>query len=83
MTVDKSRRVGAFEVMLMTTAIKNLIRENKVFQIDSMIQTSKKLGMITMDDAILDLLIKGEISTETALSFAQDRTTFERKINII
>ena len=39
--------------------------------------------MITMDDAILDLLIKGEISTETALSFAQDRTTFERKINII
>ena len=59
------------------------IRENKVFQIDSMIQTSKKLGMITMDDAILDLLIKGEISTETALSFAQDRTTFERKINII
>ena len=82
-TVDKSRRVGAFEVMLMTTAIKNLIRENKVFQIDSMIQTSKKLGMITMDDAILDLLIKGEISTETALSFAQDRTTFERKINII
>ena len=82
-TVDKSRRVGAFEVMLMTTAIKNLIRENKVFQIDSMIQTSKKLGMITMDNAILDLLIKGEISTETALSFAQDRTTFERKINII
>ena len=54
-----------------------------VFQIDSIIQTSKKLGMITMDDAILDLLIKGEISTETALSFAQDRTTFERKINII
>ena len=46
-------------------------------------RTLRDQGMITMDDAILDLLIKGQISTETALSFAQDRTTFERKINII
>ena len=82
-TVDRHRRVAAFEVMLMTTAIKNLIRENKTFQIDSMIQTSKKVGMITMDDAIMDLVIKGEISNEAALSFAQDRTTMERKINAV
>ncbi len=82
-TVDKHRRVGAFEVMLMTTAIKNLVRENKTFQIDSMIQTSKKLGMNTMDDALLDLVMRGEISSDTALNFAQDSTALERKINII
>ena len=82
-TYDKQHRVGAFEVMHTTVAIKNLIRENKTFQIDSMIQTSKKLGMNTMDDALYELAISGKISNETALNFAQDRSALEKKINII
>ena len=54
-TADKKSRVAAFEVMHSTPAIKNLIREAKSPQINSTIQTSKKLGMQTMDDAIFDL----------------------------
>lgn len=82
-TADKHRRVAAFEVMLMSTAIKNLIREGKTFQIDSMIQTSRKTGMNTMDDALYELAIGGEISNEVALSFAQDPVALSKKINII
>ncbi len=82
-TADKHRRVAAFEVMLMTVAIKNLIREGKTFQIDSMIQTSKKYGMNTMDDALYELFIGGEISQEMAISYAQDINALEKKIKII
>ena len=60
-TADKKSRVAAFEVMHSTPAIKNLIREAKSPQINSTIQTSKKLGMQTMDDAIFDLYMKGDI----------------------
>ncbi len=82
-TADRHRRVAAFEVMLMNVAIKNLIRESKTFQIDSMIQTGKKAGMITMDDALYDLVIIGEIAPDVALSFAQDRNALEKKLNMI
>lgn len=82
-TSDKHGRVAAFEVMLMNVAIKNLIREGKTFQIDSMIQTGKKYGMCTMDDALYDLVMLNEISVEMALNYAQDRAALEKKINII
>lgn len=75
-------RVAAFEVMHNTVAIKNLIRENKTFQITSMIQTNKKLGMQTMDDALFDLFISGQISAESALNYAQDTQNMERKLNM-
>ena len=75
-------RVAAFEVMHNTVAIKNLIRESKTFQITSTIQTSKKLGMQTMDDALYDLYITGQISAESALNYAQDSQAMERKLNI-
>ena len=55
-----------------TPAIRNLIREGKSFQIQSMIQTSKKLGMQAMDDAIYDLYMQNKISAEDAVSFATD-----------
>ncbi len=82
-TTDRQRRVAAFEVMHMTTAIKNLIREAKTFQIDSMIQTSKKIGMITMDDALYELVGRGEITREVAISFAQDQPALERKFGML
>lgn len=65
-------RKAAFEVMLSTPAIRNLIRENKTHQINSSIQTSRKSGMQTMDDAILDLYINRYIDREQALGYAQD-----------
>ena len=59
-------RVAAREILLATPAIANLIREAKIFQIPSIIQTSKKLGMMTMNDALLDLVEKKEITPDEA-----------------
>ncbi|NLL81110.1 MAG: type IV pilus twitching motility protein PilT [Tissierellia bacterium] len=64
---DGDGRIAAFEVMIATSAIRNLIREDKNHQIDSMIQTGSKHKMVTMDNNIIDLYIKGHISRETAL----------------
>ena len=74
-------RVAAFEVMHNTVAIKNLIRENKTYQINSMMQTSKKIGMQTMDDALYDLFMAGQISAESALNYAQDPQVMTRRLS--
>ena len=59
-------RVAAREILLTTPAISNLIREGKTFQIPSIIQTSKQLGMLTLNDALLDLVERKEISPDEA-----------------
>ena len=79
-TVDRRGRVAAFEVMHATPAIRNLIRENKTHQIATSIQTSRRLGMITMDDALVELYMKGKIDRNEALNFAQDKNTMQTKI---
>lgn len=68
-TVD-GRVVPAFEVMIATPAIRNLIREGKTHQIDSVIAASAEDGMITMDQSLYDLAVKGVITRETALQHA-------------
>lgn len=79
-TADKKGRVAAFEVMLANAAIKNMIREGKTYQIQSMIQTNGKLGMITMDDALYQLYRAGRITGEQALIFAQDQQAVEKRL---
>src|SRR5947208_6600299 len=59
-------RVAAREILLTTPAISNLIREGKTFQIPSIIQTSKKLGMVTLNDALLELVEKKVIDPDEA-----------------
>jgi twitching motility protein PilT len=59
-------RVAAREILLTTPAISNLIREGKTFQIPSLIQTSKKLGMVTLNDALLELVEKKLIDPDEA-----------------
>ncbi|NBH83424.1 type IV pilus twitching motility protein PilT [bacterium C-53] len=73
-------RCAAFEVMVANPAIRNLIREGKTFQIASMMQTGRKRGMITMDDALYELFVLGRISAEKALEFAQDYSYMSRKV---
>lgn len=68
--VDSGGRIAAFEVMIATPAIRNLIREGKIHQIDSMIQTGLKDKMVTMDNSIIDLFIRGCISKDVALGQA-------------
>ncbi|MEA4966109.1 MAG: type IV pilus twitching motility protein PilT [Oscillospiraceae bacterium] len=74
-------RVAAIEVMITNSAIKNHIREAKTFQIPSVLQTNRKIGMQTMDDAIYDLFLRGEIDADTALLFAQDSGALGKKIH--
>ena len=75
-------RVAAYEVLLANPAIRNLIRENKSFQIPSMIQTHKKAGMQTMDDAIYELYLKAMIRSEDALTFALDPVAMSQKVQM-
>ena len=77
---DIKGRVAAFEVMFATPAIRNLIREDKTHQLPSIMQTSKKNGMITMDDSLFDLYIKHKISSESAVEFAQDSMKMRGKM---
>jgi twitching motility protein PilT len=65
-TVDHKGRVAAHEIMISTSAIKNLIRENKLQQVPTIMQTGIKLGMQTMEQAVRNLLVTGKISKETA-----------------
>ncbi|MFC1582713.1 type IV pilus twitching motility protein PilT [Planctomycetota bacterium] len=71
-TADGKGRVAAFEIMFMTPAIQNLIREEKTFRITSTIQTSAKVGMILLDDFMFDLFKKGIISHEELITQCQD-----------
>ena len=63
---DGSGRVGAFEILVGTNAVRNLIRENQVPQIFSMMQTGSRYGMITMEEALNNLLAQGIITPEDA-----------------
>lgn len=74
--IDVKGRVAALEVLVVTPAIANLIREAKTYQIPGMLQVGKKHGMQTLDDAIMDLLNKKMISPEDAYSRAIDKTKF-------
>jgi len=78
--IDSDGRVAAFEIMLQTPAISNLIRENKTFQIYSEIQTGHKHGMRTLDSHLIDLYTKGLISYESALETAYDQTQFIQQV---
>ena len=71
-TIDGRKRVAAFEVMVANSAIRNLIRENKTYQIQNIIQTGIKEGMQSMDQDLVNLYKKGFISKESALSRCTD-----------
>jgi twitching motility protein PilT len=68
-------RVAALEVMLGIPAISNLIREQKIFQIPSIMQTGRKIGMCLMNDSLLRLVKEGLVAPEEALAKAQDKAS--------
>ncbi|HLK14199.1 MAG TPA: type IV pilus twitching motility protein PilT [Fimbriimonadaceae bacterium] len=76
-------RVPANEIMLASPAIRNLIREAKTHQIPSMIQTSGNQGMITMDQTLRDLYLKGFITMEQAFERCQNPEELRKMINTV
>jgi twitching motility protein PilT len=76
---DHSRRVVAVETMVTTPAIKNMIREGKTHQIDNAIQTGRSMGMISMDNSLLELYRRNLISMDDLLTYSVD-TEYVRKL---
>jgi len=74
-------RAMAMEIMAVTSSISALIREGKIHQIDSMLEAGKKHGMITMNDSLLNLYRKRDISFENALSASTDPERLENMLN--
>lgn len=77
---DESGRIAVFEIMIATTAIRNLIREEKIHQIDTAIQTGAKFHMQTMDNSLLELYQKGLITKDTALMQSINQDNVRRYI---
>lgn len=69
-------RAAALEILLVTKAVSNLIREGKTFQIPSIMQTARTSGMRLMNDALLDLVKKGLVEPDEALAKAVDKDSF-------
>ncbi len=79
--MDKPGRVAAFEFLVVTPAIANLIRENKTFRIDSAIQTGKKFGMQLLDDHLWQLYEEGKINAEEMIDKGKDPGELTEKVH--
>jgi len=72
--------VPAFEIMTVTPAIRNMIRENKVPQIDGLLYSAGREDMLSMDSSILDLYRKGRITQDTALIYATNPEMLRKRL---
>jgi twitching motility protein PilT len=77
---DGKSRFAAWEIMIGTSAIGNLIRENKIHQIPSIIQTGKKDGMQLLDQHILEFLMSGRVTAEEAYMKANNKQAFREHL---
>ncbi len=79
--IDREGVVAAYEFLVVTPAIANLIRDGKTFRIDSMIQTGKKFGMQLLDDHLWNLYTRGIISAEEMIDKGKDRGQLRDKVH--
>jgi twitching motility protein PilT len=70
-------RIAALEVLIVTSAVSNLIRESKTFQIPSIMQVGKSIGMVSLNDALMDLVAKKLVAPEEAYLKSVDKGGFE------
>lgn len=80
-TVDGTL-IPVFEIMHMNNAVRNMIRESKVYQIESVIGMSGAEGMISMDNSLYELVSRGKITTETALQHALHPELLEKRLHM-
>ena len=66
--------MAALEVLLSIPAVSNLIREGKTFQIPSIMQTNRKVGMVTLNDSLLELVESNRVEPREAWMKAVDKT---------
>ncbi|MBS1272118.1 MAG: Twitching mobility protein [Candidatus Marinimicrobia bacterium] len=80
LTKDSKSRIPACEIMVANTAVRNLIREDKIYQIPSIIQSGSVEGMQTLDQDLQRLVSQGKIDRETAAQIAENPKTFKQSI---
>ena len=73
-------RIAALEILIVTPAISNLIREGKTFQIPSMMQTGKKVGMVTLNDSLMELVKRDLVEPHEAYYKSVDKESFKRML---
>ena len=69
-----------FEIMHLNNAVRNMVRESKVHQLDALIAASSGEGMVTMDGSILELVKQQRISKETAIKYATNTELMEKRM---
>lgn len=72
--------VPAFEIMIVNPAIRTQIRDGKIHQLENSIIAGKDIGMVTMDDSLVQLVKKGKITTETALLYASNQERIRKRL---
>ena len=70
----------AFEIMFLNNAIRNMIRESKIHQIDGVIATSQEEGMVSMDNSLIRLYREGRISRENTIAYSSNSELMEKKL---
>src|SRR3982751_3021896 len=78
--IDQPGMIPGVEIMLCTPAVRNCIRENRIFEIPNVIETSRALGMQSLDDSIKQLFINGYVSREDAIAQAAHPEKLERSL---
>lgn len=79
--IDAKGMIAAYEMLVLTPAVANLIRDNKTFRIDSSIQTGKKLGMQLLDEHLWKLYSEGKIAAEEMVDRAKDPVALAEKVH--
>lgn len=79
---EDDRILPAFEILVANSAIRNMIRDNKTHQVNSIILSGREEGMIPMDQSLLQLVLDGAINRETALNYAMNKELLEKRLPI-
>ena len=77
--IDRNRRVLAYELVMATGAVRNIIRESQLHQLENILQMGKKEGMMLMDNCIHDLYVKCRVSYDTAVSYARNPEKIQKQ----
>jgi len=75
-------RVAALEVLMVNSAIANLIRDGKTFQIPSIMQTARREGMVMLNDAVLRLVMDGVVDAAEAMAKAVEKKDLAEKLKV-
>ena len=80
--IDEPGMVPATEIMICTSAVRNCIRENRIYEIPTIIETSRRYGMHTMDNSIAQLCLVGYIEKEEAIMRSSNRSKMEKALEL-